>query len=201
MNKVRYGKTANMILCSMFAALFFVSSNIIPPVYILPGVPVTFQILVIALMTALLGTKASLVTISAIFGLTAVGVPMMSGFSGGVGAFMKPSSGFMLGWIFLIFTIGLYRDLIELRIKIGGALGKTLSAAGFICAGIIGIIIDYFCGALSMSIFNGAGVFFNFLMNIAAYTLLDTAKIIIALALSRSVKFALGKAMRHRLAK
>ena len=88
-------KTAFMAVGAVFAAMFFVSSNIIPPIYVLPGVPVTFQILFVVLMAAVLGTKGSLITLGVVYGLTLVGLPMMSGFAGGIGAFARPSGGFM----------------------------------------------------------------------------------------------------------
>lgn len=70
MSKTGMSKTAFMAVGAVFAAMFFVSSNIIPPVYILPGVPVTFQILIVALMAAVLGTKGSLITLGVVYALT-----------------------------------------------------------------------------------------------------------------------------------
>ena len=196
-------KTAFMAVGAVFAAMFFVSSNIIPPIYVLPGVPVTFQILFVVLMAAVLGTKGSLITLGVVYGLTLVGLPMMSGFAGGIGAFARPSGGFIIGWVFLAITVGLYKDYIEPRIETskakfnkGTALKKS---AGFIAAGIIGVLLDYACGAVSMSFYNGMGFLFNFTANIVAYIALDTAKIIIAMLFCRVFERAAGKIFIRRL--
>lgn len=200
MAKSKKSKVLNLVLCAMFAALFFVSSNIIPPVYILPGVPVTFQILLMAFMAAILGAKYSLATYGVICALTLVGVPMMSGFASGIGAFLRPSGGFIIGWIFLILCVGFYTDFIEPKIRGRKIFSVALSSVGFVAAGIVGLMLDYFCGAVTMTVYGGGGLLTNFVANIAAFTLLDTAKIVVSLVLARSVKFALGKSFRSRIA-
>ena len=204
MSKTGMSKTAFMAVGAVFAAMFFVSSNIIPPVYILPGVPVTFQILIVALMAAVLGTKGSLITLGVVYALTLVGLPMMSGFAGGVGAFARPSGGFIIGWVFLAITIGLYKDYIEPRMETSKTkLNKGtafIKSAGFIAAGVIGLMLDYACGTVSMSFYNGTGFLFNFIANIIAYTVIDAAKIIIAMLFCRAFERAVGKisAFHHR---
>lgn len=198
MRAPQMSKTANMAVGAVFAAMFFISSNIIPPIYILPGVPVTFQILIVVLMAAILGTKGALITLGTVYVLTLAGLPMMSGFAGGIGAFARPSGGFIIGWMFLALTVGLYTDYIEPKIgasKVSAHKKSTylLKSAGFITAGIIGLMLDYACGAVSMAFYSGAGFLFNFTASIAAYTALDTAKVIAALALCRAFRRAAGR--------
>lgn len=203
MSRANINKTVFIASGAVFAAMFFVSSNIIPPIYILPGVPVTFQILIVALMAGILGVKGSLMTLGAVYGLTLVGLPMMSGFSGGIGAFARPSGGFIIGWVFLALTVGIYRDYIEPKINTqrenaNKRVISLIKTAGFIVAGIIGVMLDYACGAVSMSFYNGTSFLFNFIANIIAYSVLDTAKIVIAMILCRAFEHAMGRIISFR---
>lgn len=144
-------------LGGLFCALFFLASNILPPIAVIPGVPITFQVLVVAMMAGLLGFKFGLTVLGTIFLMTAVGIPMMSGFSGGPAAFVKPTAGYIVGWLFIVLTVGLWRD--KLEPKLAGRRHKgLLRAAGFMTAGILGVVLCYACGAAWLSLYNGIGL-------------------------------------------
>ena len=55
MNTLKNRKALSLCFCGLFCALFFVASNVIPAVQIVPGVPFTLQIFVIAFCAYLLG--------------------------------------------------------------------------------------------------------------------------------------------------
>lgn len=185
----------SLALGGLFCALFFLSSNILPPIQIIPGVPVTFQVLVIALAAGLLGCKFSFTVLAAVFLMTAAGVPMMSGFSGGLAAFVKPTTGYMIGWFFIVLTVGLYRDLVLPRLK-GKGRGAAVQCGGFLLSGGAGALFCYACGAAWLSVYSGAGLsafWLGFVGN-AVFFPFDLLKFAAAFFLSRAMERLLVRA-------
>lgn len=185
----------NITLGGLFAALYFISSNIIPPIYLIPGVPITFQTMIVALMAGLLGTKLASVILLTIYMMTLAGVPMASGFIGGPAAFMRPSTGYMLGMFLLILAVGLYRDKLSGKVR-RRSHGAVLHAVCSTSAGIIGMIFCYACAGMWMTFFNGTGLAgfpACFSMNIV-FLPLDCIKMFLAYALALVVQKALSKA-------
>ena len=99
-----------MVAAAMFAALTAVCSQIAIP---LPwGVPLNLATLSVFLSGALLGAKWGFVS-QLVFVLTgAVGVPVFSGFRGGLGALTGPTGGYLLGYLLAALLVGL---LVQLR--------------------------------------------------------------------------------------
>ena len=188
-----------LILGGLFCALFFVSSNILPPICIIPGVPVTLQIMVVTLTAAVLGLRGGLLTLATIYLMTAAGVPMMSGFSGGAAAFLKPTAGFIIGWVFLVLAVGLYEDLLAPRLRAGKA-GQALYFAGFTAAGVLGVLLDYLCGAAFLAVYNGApgALLPTFAATLVSFGLFDAAKIAGAAVLSAAAFAAVSKIAGHK---
>ncbi len=144
----------------LFCALFFLAGNILPPIQIIPGVPITLQVLVVAMLGGLLGCKLGFTVLTAVFLMTLAGVPMMSGFSGGPAAFVKPTAGYMVGWVFILLAAGLYRDALRPRLEVRPAGRRTsLWQAGcFVLTGAAGVLLCYACGAVWLSVYSGAGL-------------------------------------------
>ena len=173
MNGLKKRKTLSLCFCGLFCALFFVASNVIPAVQIVPGVPFTLQIFVIAFCAYLLGIKYSLLTYATICVLTLCGVPMMSGLSAGPAAFIKPSGGFIVGWIFVIIAAGIGRAVSK------GIKNPIVTTAVTVIIGSVGVIFDYLFGAiwLSVSASSGiAGFYTSFVSSITAFFAFDVLK-------------------------
>jgi len=92
------------LLCSLFAALMVVCSQLVIP---LPMVPISLALLAVNLAGALLGAKlaAAAMTIYALLGL--VGVPVFASFGAGPGVLFGKTGGYILGYIVSAFIIGL----------------------------------------------------------------------------------------------
>ena len=153
-------QAVSLALGGLFCALFFLASNILPPIQIIPGVPITLQVLVVAMLGGLLGCKLGFTVLAAIFLMTLAGVPMMSGFSGGPAAFVKPTSGYMIGWVFILLTAGLYRDALRpwLEDRLAGRRTSLWQAGCFVLTGAGGVLLCYACGAVWLSAYNGVGL-------------------------------------------
>jgi biotin transport system substrate-specific component len=87
----------SLALVSLFAALVAVF-GLIPRIDLPLGVPITLQTLGVMLAGCLLGPKRGAQAILLFLAAVALGLPLLSGGRGGLGVFMAPSAGYLLGW-------------------------------------------------------------------------------------------------------
>ncbi|HJC68389.1 MAG TPA: biotin transporter BioY [Candidatus Brachybacterium intestinipullorum] len=98
---------------------------------VLGAVPITAQTFGVMLAGAVLGPRLGALSIVVFLALTAAGLPLLAGGRGGLGAFVGPSAGYMLGWILGAFAVGLIvhaspRKPSALRIALASILGGIL---------------------------------------------------------------------------
>ena len=98
---------------------------------VLGAVPITAQTFGVMLAGAVLGPRLGALSIVVFLALTAAGLPLLAGGRGGLGAFVGPSAGYMLGWILGAFAVGLIvhaspRTPSALRIALASILGGIL---------------------------------------------------------------------------
>ena len=98
--------TRELAYMAMGAALIAVCSWISVPAM----VPFTLQTFAVCLVTALFGWKTGLLTVACYILLGAVGVPVFSGFKGGIGALLGTTGGYIVGFLFTALTVGLAVD-------------------------------------------------------------------------------------------
>ena len=96
MNTIQNSKVKNMILVALFAALIAVCSWISIPA----AVPFTLQTMAVFLAVGLLGGKLGSLCVLIYILLGAVGLPVFSGFQGGMGALLGTTGGYILGFLF-----------------------------------------------------------------------------------------------------
>jgi biotin transport system substrate-specific component len=70
------------------------------------AVPITAQTLGVMLAGAVLGSWRGAAAVLVFEALVLLGLPLLSGGRGGVGVFVGPSAGYLVGWIFGAFVIG-----------------------------------------------------------------------------------------------
>ena len=95
---VRKINTRDIAYIALFTAFFAVCSWIAIPTP--TRIDFTMQILGLFLILGTLGGKRGTLAVTAYLLLGAVGVPVFAGFSGGIGAFLTPSGGYLIGYIF-----------------------------------------------------------------------------------------------------
>lgn len=71
------------------------------------AVPFTLQTFAVCLVTAVFGLKMGVWTVAVYILLGAVGVPVFSGFRGGLGALLGTTGGYIVGFIFTALIVGL----------------------------------------------------------------------------------------------
>ena len=90
---------------AVFAALIIVLGTVVVP---LPGgVPITAQTLGVMLAGLVLGPRVAPWAIVLVLALAALGLPVLAGGRGGLGVFVGPTAGYLLGWIAGVIVIGL----------------------------------------------------------------------------------------------
>lgn len=133
-------------LIALFAALIAALGFVAVPVAGL-AVPIVLQNLGVFLAGAVLGARRGTLTIVTFLALVAAGLPLLSGGRGGIGVFMTPSLGYLLGWVVGAFVIGFITD----RIRAGTRyFPKVLTA---ILLG--GVLVIDLLGALVSPLFTG----------------------------------------------
>ena len=93
-----------MMQAAVFCALIVISAWLSLP---LPGISLTLQTLAVALCGYCLGWKYALGAVAAYLLLGGFGLPVFSGFSGGIGWMLGPGGGYLFGFLFLAFACGL----------------------------------------------------------------------------------------------
>lgn len=98
--------------CALGAALIAICAWISIPA----AVPFTLQTFAICLVTGLLGLKCGTVSVVVYLLLGAVGLPVFSGFGGGLGKLLGTTGGYLIGFIFTALTVGLFTKLLGKKI-------------------------------------------------------------------------------------
>ncbi|HWU30151.1 MAG TPA: biotin transporter BioY [Microbacterium sp.] len=118
---------ADLARIAVFAALIVVLGTVAVPVP--GGVPITGQTLGVMLAGLVLGARRAPLAVLVVLALAAAGLPVLAGGRGGLGVFLGPTAGYMLGWIAGSVVIGLiahHGRFTWWRAGIGAVLGGIL---------------------------------------------------------------------------
>ena len=171
-------KVRNMALCALFAALLTLCAWISIPV---ADIAFTLQSMGIALVLWLLGGMRGSLAILVYLLLGAVGLPVFSGFQGGLGALLGVTGGYLLGFLiwgilyWLLTAFGPKSDLFRLL------------------AMILGLIVCYAFGSvwfvrLYLQSGNTIGLGFVLLKCVVPYIIPDIIKLVAAWILAKRLK-------------
>lgn len=94
--KIGRGKTYDMAYIAVFAVLMAICSWISIPT----AIPFTLQTFAVFLAVFVLGGKRGTLSVVVFVLLGAIGVPVFSGFTGGLGVIMGNTGGYIIGFIF-----------------------------------------------------------------------------------------------------
>ena len=128
-------RTLELTLASMFVVLIAIGANITAfiPFLVVGGVPITLQTFFATLAGLILGSRIGTISTSAYAFIGLVGVPVFAQFSGGPGALIRPTFGFILSFILAAYVIGKM------------VAGKD-NVSRFIMASLVGMAINYIFG-------------------------------------------------------
>ena len=132
----------NIVLIALFAALIAVL-GLIPKITLMSGVPITAQSLGVMLCGTVLGARRGALAVLLFLLLVALGLPLLAGGRGGLGVFVSPTVGFLIGFPIAAFVAGLI-------VERSGRL--PLLPAAILGAAIGGIVVLYIPGILGMAV-------------------------------------------------
>ena len=102
----KHMSTAQMTVTALMTAITCILAPMALPIPISP-VPISLTNLVIFFMAYILGMKLSVASYVLYLLLGTVGLPVFSGFEGGVGKVAGPTGGYLIGFIFMAIVCGL----------------------------------------------------------------------------------------------
>ena len=159
--------TRKLTRCALFAAMMALCAWI--------GVPLghtvfTMQTFGVLLALGLLGGKRGTVSILCYLLLGAAGLPVFSGFRGGIGAILGPTGGYLWGFL----ATGL----------VFWALEKWSRPLAMLA----GIVACYACGTIWYMTYTGGALAAVLAQTVLPYLIPDAVKLILALRLTRRLK-------------
>ncbi len=101
--------TRELALIGLMTAVTCILSPIALPIPFSP-VPVTFGNLALFLAVYVLGMKNGFISYVIYFLIGIAGLPVFSGFSGGMGKAAGPTSGYLIGFFFMVLIAGYFID-------------------------------------------------------------------------------------------
>lgn len=131
--------TKRMVWIALFTAITCILAPLSIPIPISP-VPITLTNLVLFISLYLLSWKEALTSYILYLLLGVCGLPVFSGFSGGIGKLAGPTGGYLAGFIFLILIAGFFMQIFPKK--------KTLTILGM----VLGMAATYIFGTLWLAV-------------------------------------------------
>ena len=175
---MRDSKVLRLTTCAIMAAIMCVLGPVSIPI---GPVPVSFTNLVIWLTVYLLGTRDGCISYLIYLLLGAVGLPVFSGFAGGVAKLAGPTGGYLIGFIFMALICGIILEKFERKI-IPTYIGMVIATA-----------VDYLFGTIWFVIEAQSTVAYALTVCVFPFIPFDLIKIAIAIFLGKAVRAAMIK--------
>jgi len=171
------------VFCGIVAAL-----GVVPALYPFgQAVPITAQSMGVMLAGALLGARRAGLALLLFIVLVAAGLPLLAGGAGGIGMFVTPRAGFLIGFPLAAFAVGWITERIAVPYRL---------LPGILANVVGGILVLYIPGIL------GIAVFGKLSLAAAAATALvfvpgDLVKAVVAAVVARGVHRAYPLQLRN----
>lgn len=179
--KKTFVTTKQLTLIGLMTAVTCILAPFAIPLPFSP-VPISLTNLVINITVFVLGMKFSTVSYIIYLLLGIAGLPVFSGFSGGLGKFAGPTGGYLIGFIFLAVIAGYFAERFP---------GKILFAAAGL---IIGTVISYLFGTVWLAAQMELSFSAALSIGVLPYLPGDAVKIIIACILGPKLRNAVMRA-------
>ncbi|MBN4050795.1 MAG: biotin transporter BioY [Alkaliphilus sp.] len=178
----------NMSVCSLFAALTAVFAQIAIPLPFSP-VPFTLQVIAVLLSGALLGSKLGALSQIVYLLLGAVGMPVFSQFTAGLGILIGPTGGYLIAFPVASYLIGF---IVERKTTRGaGSLASFIIVNSL--AMLLGVFAIFSIGVVQLKFVASLTWDLAFKFGVFPFILPDLVKIAIAILLVHSLKKVLSK--------
>ncbi len=172
MNVKTKGRTKNMVLCALFAALMAVLSQIVVPI---GAIPFNLGVLGAFLAGMLLNVFWASASIIVYMLLALVGMPVLAGMQGGPGALFGPTGGFVIGYLAIAFLTSL-------------AINKSNKIHMHIFSMAIGLIICYFLGTVYFMFLTQNNLITSLTYCVIPFIIPDIIKLVCAYVLGKNLR-------------
>lgn len=176
-------KVREMTLCAVMAALMAICAWISVPVF---EIAFTMQTFAVCLTLGLLGGRLGTISVAVYCALGALGLPVFSGFRGGISVLMGVTGGYIWGFVLGALVYWL------LTARLGG---KPWS---MVLGMVVMLAVCYLCGTLWYLVAyagtNAVSFFSVFSVCVVPYLIPDAAKLTLAFVLALRLKRFLPKA-------
>ncbi len=126
---------------ALFAALIAIL-GVIPPITLAFGVPITAQSLGVMLAGTVLGARRGFLATLLFVALVALGLPLLAGGRGGLGVFVSPTAGFVVGFPFAALVAGWVVERTSLPLGLAAGAGAVIGGIGVLYVfGLTGLAI------------------------------------------------------------
>lgn len=169
--------TREICISAIFTAITAIMAQIAIPLPFSP-VPITMQPFAIFMAAIILGSRLGFISQLIYVLLGAIGIPVFTGFSGGLGVIMGPTGGFIIGFPIMAFIIGKISD-------------KKMNMAINVAIMIAGILACYSIGVVQLSYVTGMDISKSIAVGALPYIPFDIVKVVVA--------YVLGGTIRNRL--
>lgn len=176
MNEKKIFDLKSMVLMALFAALTCVLAPLSIPI---GPVPISLTNLVIYFSLYVLGWQRATITYLVYLLLGLVGLPVFSGFEGGVGKLAGPTGGYLIGFIFMAVISGLFVKMKEDEV----ILNRVLGIAGM----ILGTLVAYALGTAWFCYSTGNGLSAALVSCVIPFVPGDLVKIIVAAVIAPTI--------------
>ncbi len=169
----------SMVFTAIFAALICVAAPISVP---LPGlVPISLATFAVYLAGGILGGKRAALAVTVYVLLGAVGVPVFSGYSGGLGVLFGVTGGYIIGYIPMALITGIFADM--------QSKNHWTVPVGM----VLGTIALYTFGTAWYMIFTGNGLITALAGCVVPFLAFDAIKIVLASAITMPLRSRIAK--------
>lgn len=167
-------KTVDLVLTALFSALLCILSVVSVPI---GTVPVTLSLFGIFLIGAVLKTKLAVSAVLVYIIIGALGLPVFSQFSSGLGVLFGPTGGYI--WSYPIMTAII--SYTQTKIKKHGNLTLIISMSS-------SLLICYFIGTSWYCLISDVPFYSAFMVCCVPFIFFDIIKLIAAFLISNTIK-------------
>src|SRR2546425_1209759 len=177
-----YSKSRGIALAATFAALISVASPISIPLEPITQVPITLQVFVVYLATALLGSRYGTLSMLIYLALGAVGLPVFARLSLGPAVLLGPTGGYLFA--FPVATLlGGYVARRRPATRGGDTIRVSLSA-------LLSLLVIYVIGVAWLSYYLGLSLRNGVLLGAVPFIPVDLLKAVVAVPIAVRLRWS-----------
>ena len=162
-----------MAIIALMTAVLCILAPISIPVFISP-VPISLGVLAIYLTAYVLSPLDALISVIIFILLGTFGLPVFSGYSGGLSKLVGPTGGYIIGFLFTVYISSLFIHMKK---------GIIFDVIGM----ITGLALCYILGTIWFSYQQGKGFIASLLLCVVPFLIGDAIKIIEAVILGTQI--------------